>query len=113
MAITFDDVKKSILELKSRGEPISVINIRLLLGAGSNTTIQRHMINYKNKIKQEYKDCTKCNGKGKVKIRNKHLETTDTLKMKKIMKKYDFKYHSLAKVLGISVGTISGWFHIF
>ena len=38
------------------------------------------------------------------------LETPDTIKMRKIMKKYKFNQQKLSEIIGISQGTVAGWF---
>jgi predicted XRE-type DNA-binding protein len=58
-----------------------------------------------------YKPCNRCGGTGKVKIKQEMLETRDVKKMLNIMKRNSFKQLDLAKVLGVSQGTVNGWFH--
>jgi methylphosphotriester-DNA--protein-cysteine methyltransferase len=58
-----------------------------------------------------YKPCKRCQGTGKLKIRESYLRTKDTKKMLALMDKYGFTQLSLAKTLGISQGTVNGWFH--
>jgi DNA-binding transcriptional regulator YiaG len=58
-----------------------------------------------------YKKCLRCNGTGKLKIRESYLLTKDTKKMLSIMEKYGLNQLGLAKTLGISQGTVNGWFH--
>lgn len=63
------------------------------------------------KSEKIYKNCPRCRGTGKIKIRQSLLKTEDTKKMLNIMKKYKLKQLDLAKILEISQGTINGWFH--
>ena len=61
--------------------------------------------------KKLYKKCNRCQGTGKLKIRETYLRTKDTNKMLSIMNKYAFTQLTLAKILEISQGTVNGWFH--
>lgn len=61
--------------------------------------------------KNLYKKCLKCQGTGKLKIKSPYLLTKDTKKMLAIMKKYDLNQLGIAKVIGVSQGTVNGWFH--
>lgn len=58
-----------------------------------------------------YQKCKRCNGTGKLKIRESYLRTKDTSRMLKLMDKHGLNQLSLAKTLGISQGTVNGWFH--
>ncbi len=58
-----------------------------------------------------YKNCIRCSGTGKIKIRSPLLLTPDTKKMLAIMKKHGLNQLSLAKILDISQGTVNGWLH--
>lgn len=57
-----------------------------------------------------YKPCNRCNGTGKIKIRQSPLLTKDTKKMLSIMKKNKLNQLQIAKILDISQGAVSGWF---
>jgi hypothetical protein len=109
--ITYDDVANVCKMLKKEKKKINVPNVRDILKRGSNTTIQKQILNWRNKIKPEYNVCSKCHGSGKTKKRSIQIESPDTNRMRILMKKHQLTMYSLAKLIGISQGTVSGWFH--
>lgn len=58
-----------------------------------------------------YRKCRHCKGTGKLKVRQEYQDTPDIKKLIAIMKRNDLNQLSLAKVLGMSQGTINGWLH--
>lgn len=57
-----------------------------------------------------YKPCNRCNGTGKIKIRQSPLLTPDTKKMLSIMKRNKLNQLQVAKILVISQPAVCGWF---
>lgn len=62
-------------------------------------------------LKRIYKPCERCKGTGKLKIRNKYIQSKDIKKILLIMKKYKLNQLAMAKVLNITQGTLNGWLH--
>lgn len=74
-------------------------------------------------IKKTHIRCSVCKGKGemlkpvvKKSLRNTipdspYIQTKDTKRMLEIMRRYGLSQLTLAKVLGISNGTVNGWLH--
>ncbi len=59
---------------------------------------------------QKVKICKFCKGKGTTKIRRSPIDTPDTRRMLAIMKRNKLNQTLLSQLLGISQGTIAGWF---
>ena len=109
--VSYEDVKKACKQLKEEKKKITVLSVRILLKKGSYTTIAKHILNFKAGVKFEYNICSKCKGTGKTKAKAVQIDSPDCNKMRAIMKRNKLNNLSLAKVLGISSGTIHGWFH--
>ena len=65
------------------------------------------------KTNLKYKPCSKCRGTGKVKAKEKMLDTPDVKRMLRIMKRNGLNQLALSRLIGINQGTINGWFYKF
>jgi DNA-binding transcriptional regulator YiaG len=110
-SVSHEEVVNACKQLKKEKKEITSLAVRVLLGKGSYSTIGKHILNYKHKVKFEYNICSKCHGSGKTKARLKQIESPDTNKMRAIMKRNKLNNLSLAKTLGISSATVHDWFH--
>ena len=60
--------------------------------------------------KPKFKACPRCKGKGVVKCRYQ-IQTKDTKKMLRIMKRHGLTQTQLALHLGLGQSTVTGWFN--
>ena len=113
MNIEYDNVIKVCERLKKEKKHISALTVRNVLGSGSNSTITKHINNWRAKVVMKFKPCSKCNGKGKIKARDFDLvDSKDIRKMKVIMKRHNLKKYQVSEILGISKAAVVGWFKL-